>query len=95
MDDDIDYGQQFSPSDLDPEPRPAGIDPELRTAIATYLRETNAALLSEVGENEFSQYIEVMSRGALSHIFRMMYGALGRYPTAEDLNSEGPRLMLK
>ena len=93
--DDIDEGQQINPSDLDPEPRPAGIDPELRAAIAAYLRETSAALLSEVGEDEFSQYVEVMSRGAMSHIFRMMYGALGRYPTAEDLNGGGLRMMLK
>jgi hypothetical protein len=89
--DDIDYGQQISPSDLDPEPRRAGIDPELRAAITAYLRETNAALLSEVGEDEFSQYVEVMS-DPMSHIFRMMYGALGRYPTAEDLNRGGLRM---
>jgi hypothetical protein len=95
--DDIDEGQQINPSDLDPErpERPREIDPELRTAIATYLRETSAALLSEVGEDEFSQYIEVMARGAMSHIFRMMYGALGRYPTSEDLNGGGLRMMLK
>jgi hypothetical protein len=93
--DDIDEGQQINPSDLDPEPRRAGIEPELRAAIAVYLRETSAALLSEVGEDEFGQYIEVMSRSSMAHMFRMMYGALGRYPTAEDLNGEGLRLMLK
>jgi hypothetical protein len=89
MDDDIDYGQQMHPSDLDPEPRPAGIDPELRAAITAYLRETDAATLAEVGEAEFSQYVEVMSRSSMAHIFRMMYGVLGRYPTAEDMNRGG------
>jgi hypothetical protein len=93
--DDLDEGQQIIPSDLDPEPRPAGIDPELRAAIAAYLRETNAALLSELGEDEFSQYIEVMARGSMAHIFRMMYGMLGRCPTSEDLNGGGLRAMLK
>jgi hypothetical protein len=70
----------------------AEIDPDLRAAIAAYLRAQSAEAttpLPDLDPAGFAALVEMMSRSDLAHMFRMMHGMQGRYPTFEELRRGG------
>jgi hypothetical protein len=69
------------------------VDPDLRAAIAAYLLESNAeATVPMPGLDDpaaFEQLVDMIARSGMVHMFRMMHGMLGRYPTFEDMKRGG------